>query len=266
MGQQLALIVLVDIANALDARSLDGNVYWFDNMKFLGSEGVGTGNLTTAVRGGYWSDGSQGTEQVLNWLPSSLGSIPPSVPRNYHAERARETDAQALAALSALVNGAQSAAADVQSELGRIHRSVGTRIRTPHHRGGSVAHHKILDVTGHVVTDESKDTHSYPDPIITDITGQAVDEKIIYPAEYGSPDMVSDGWYWSATIDTSRPGTYAYTMHIQLHELAQRRGEDVWEPVDLTCEAKLNITTDPMRNAFTKGPLGYLPIPAAPVA
>jgi len=41
MGQQLGIIVLVDIANALDARSLDGNVYLLDNMMFQGSEGVG---------------------------------------------------------------------------------------------------------------------------------------------------------------------------------------------------------------------------------
>ncbi|MEU7584079.1 DoxX family protein, partial [Streptomyces sp. NPDC041068] len=31
--------------------------------------------------------------------------------------------------------------------------------------------------------------------VITDIYGEAVDAKIMYPAEYGSPDMVTDGWY-----------------------------------------------------------------------
>lgn len=265
MAQQLAIIVLVDIANALADRSLDGNIYLFDNMKFLGSEGEGTADLVTAVRGSRWSDGSQASEQVLNWLPSSLGSIPPSVPRNYHAHRTQESDRQALADLAALDRDA-SRSADYGERIDQIRRSLGKRSHARHPQGGTTEHHKILDVTGHVVGDEDAGTHSYPAPIINDITGQAVDEKIIYPAEYGSPDMVSDGWYWSATVDTSRPGTYSYTMHIQLHELAERNGTHVWEPVDLTWESSIKVTSDPMRNAFTRQGVGVLPIPLAPVS
>lgn len=263
MAQQLAIIVLVDIANALKSRSLDGHVYLFDNMKFQGSTGEGTADLVTAVRGSYWSDGSQGTEQVLNWLPASLGSIPPTVPRSYHADRARRSDQQALADLAALASRAPGDG-DVAAQLGQIQRSVGRRVRASQ-GSRSLASRKILDVTGHVVTGGTNAAVNYPAPVINDVTGQAVDEKIIYPAEYGSPDMVSDGWYWSATIDTSRPGTYAYTLHIQLHELAQRNGESVWEPVDFTCESHLEITTEPKRNAFTGQGLGVLPIPLAPL-
>lgn len=260
MAQQLAIIVMVDIANALRDRSLTGNVYLFDNMKFLGSTGEGTGSLVTAIRGTYWSDGSQATEQVLNWLPASLGSIPPTVPRSYHAIRTAESDQQALRELAALTGGGPDASTTAGADLGRIQQSVG------HRASGTRAsrintRNKILDVTGNVVAGDPADVHAYPDPIITDVTGQAVDEKIIYPAEYGSPDMVSDGWYWSATIDTARPGSYDYTMHIQLHELAERDGEHVWEPVDLTCASKVDITADPKRNAFTGAGRGLLPIP-----
>jgi hypothetical protein len=261
MAQQLAIIVLVDIANALHSRTLDGNVYLFDNMKFQGSEGEGTGNLVTAVRGSYWSDGSQAGEQVLNWLTASLGSIPPTVPRNYLADRAWHSDQQALSELAALASNAAGPAAEVTAGLGRVQRFIGRRSRTAR-RGSHLASHKILDVTGHVVADDTTQAHNFPAPVITDITGQAVDEKIIYPAEYGSPDMVSDGWYWSATVDTSRPGTYGYTIGIQLHELAQRDGEYLWEPVNLSCETSIKVTTEPMRNAFTKRGVGLLPIPA----
>jgi hypothetical protein len=260
VAQQLAIIVLVDIANALKDRALKGNVYLFDNMKFMGSAGEGTADLVTAVQGSYWNDGSQGTEEVLNWLPASLGSLPPTVPRNYRAARAEETDRQALAELEAVLDNARTTGADASAEVARIQRIVGRRVKgTQASRISS--HHKLLDVTGHVATSDTIDAHAYPDPIITNITGAAVDEKIIYPAEYGSPDMVSDGWYWSATIDTSRPGSYAYTIHIQLHELAERNGEHVWEPVDLTWPSRLRITTDPKRNAFTKAGIGLLPIP-----
>ena len=265
MAQQLAIIVLVDIANALVDRRLKGNVYLFDNMKFMGSEGEGTQDLVTAVHGSYWRDGSQGTEQVLNWLPATLGSIPPTVPRNYRAVRAQESDQQALLELEALAGNASGVNGDMATELARIQRIVGRRVRgaPTSHIAGS---HKVLDVTGNVATGDAIDAHAYPDPVITNITGAAVDEKIIYPAEYGSPDMLSDGWYWSATIDTSRPGTYAYRMHVQLHELAERNGEQVWEPVDLVCGSHLRIGTDPKRNAFTKAGMGLLPIPRAPLS
>lgn len=261
MGQQLGIIILVDIANALADKTMKGNVYLLDNMKFLGSEGEGTQDLVTAVPGTYWSDGSQGSEAVLNWIPLSLGSIPPTVPRDYRAIRAQESDRQALLDLESLAGNAQIS----ESELAGIQRNVGKRVKGAHSRH-AIGHHKLLDVTGNVATAGAVDTHAYPDPVITNITGTAVDEKIIYPAEYGSPDMVSDGWYWSASVDTSRPGTYAYAIHIQLHELAERNGEQVWEPVDFVIGSHLRISTEAKRNAFTQAGTGLLPIPVLPAA
>lgn len=267
MTQQLAIIVLVDVGNALASRTLDGNVYLFDNMKLHGSQGEGTGDLVTALNGSAWSDGSQGTELVLNWLPYSLGSIPPTVPRGYHALRAQQSDRQAIEDLAALGSRTTSAtgtgSADISAELGRIKRNVGTRVgRTVHARGP--AGRKLLGATGEVLADAGSGTHAYPAPVITDIVGEAVDEKIMYPAEYGSPDLVTDGWYWSATVDSSRPGTYAYTMRIQLHDLVQHNGDWVWQPVDFSCQSRIRITSEPKRNGFTKAGLGLLPLP--PVA
>ncbi len=259
MAQQHAIIVLVDVAAAIQSRTLDGNVYLFDNMKFLGSTGEGTGDLVTVVPGAYWSDGSQATEQVLNWLPYNLGSIPPTVPRSYVADRARATDRQALEQLSSVAEGFADPGVDTAADLNRLQRRVGAQARRK--RGGrSVTTSKVLDVTGNVVNDKSQ-AYNYPNPVITGITGQAVDEKIMYPAQYGSPDMVSDGWYWAASVDSARPGTYSYTMHVQLHELVTRNDELVWESVDLTCGSALKITTEPKRNAFTGAGLGTLPMP-----
>ncbi|WP_405579622.1 hypothetical protein [Streptomyces sp. NBC_01190] len=260
MGQQLAIIVLVDTGNALESRTLEGNTYLFDNMKLQGSEGEGTGDLVTAVNSSTWSDGSQASEAVLNWLPYSLGSIPPTVPRSYQADRARQSDQQALDALSTLADRPATSTAETASELSRIQRTAGTRVRSTA-RSRNPSGHKLLDVTGNIVTDQGAGAHSYPPPVITDITGEAVDLKIIYPAEYGSPDLVTDGWYWSATVDTSRPGTYAYTMHIQLHELVHRAEDWLWEPVTLQVDSNLKITSEPKRNAFTKAGLGLLPLP-----
>ncbi|TKA09573.1 hypothetical protein [Actinacidiphila oryziradicis] len=265
MTQQLAIILLVDVGNALASRTLEGNTYLFDNMKLHGSENQGTGDLVTAVNGAYWSDGSQAGEQVLNWLPYSLGSIPPTVPRGYHASRAREADRQALAEMTVLANRPTAGGEDSEAALALIRKNIGAPVKTMS-RTRALSGQQVLDVTGEVVADHTQGAHSYPTPIITDIFGEAVDEKVMYPAEYGSPDLVTDGWYWSATVDTSRPGTYAYKMRIQLHELIQRAGEWTWEPVNLTCESKLCITSEPKRNGFTKAGMGYLPLSPATCA
>lgn len=264
MSQQLAIIVMVDVAAALESRTLEGNTYLFDNMKLQGSTGEGTGELVSAINGTYWNDGSQANEQVLNWLLYSLGSIPPTVPRGYLADRARESDQKALAALDDLASRAQSDGTDVAAELSAIQRKVGTRTRVESaNRPGSRGGHKVVDLTGKVVTHDPGEPPSaavHPAPVLTDVIGEAVDNKIIYPAAYGSPDLVTDGWYWSASVDTSRPGTYSYTMEIELHELKEQDGEWIWLPVRMTYDAKLRIATDPKRNGFTKGGLGLLPI------
>ncbi|MFF1692736.1 hypothetical protein ACFVXC_03820 [Streptomyces sp. NPDC058257] len=261
MPQQLAIIVLVDVGNALESESLEGNTYLFDNMKLQGSTNQGTGELVTAINGSYWRDGSQASEQVLNWLPYSLGSIPPTVPRGYESDRARQTDEQALADLQDLASKSSVVGNDQQEQLSQVRKTVGARVKTSRRTRGRLSGQKILDVTGKVLTEENTAAYTYPAPVITDIYGEAVDSKIMYPAEYGSPDLVTDGWYWSATVDTSRPGTYSYVMRIQLHKLVGLNGELRWEAVDLVCPSTLKITSEPRRNAFTKAGMGMLPIP-----
>lgn len=255
MAQQHGIIVLIDVDNALQDRTLDGNVYWFDNMKFMGSTGEGTASLTTIIPGASFMDGSQATEQVLNWLPAALGAIPPTVPRNYLAEQARQSDRDALAGLT----GSDG------TDVARLQQQVGrTAGRTRSSRG--LTTDKVLDVTGRPAGDDAAASYNYPAPVITDITGEAVEKKIMYPAQYGSPDMVYDGWYWAASVDTSRPGRYPYEMHIQLHELAEHNDELIWESVDLRCRSALEIISDPKRNAFTGSGPGMLPVPAFPPA
>jgi hypothetical protein len=268
VSQQLAIIVLVDVGAALTTRTLKDNLYLFDNMKLQGSEGEGTGDLVTAINGTYWLDGSQANEQVLNWLPYSLGSIPPTVPRNFHADRARRSDQEALDALVDLASRAGSTDTNVEAELNSIQRKVGTRTRVKSARRPRDvrAGQKVMDVTGKIISWDAEDgapALNNRTPLITEVFGEAVDQKIMYPALYGSPDLVTDGWYWSASVDTARPGTYSYKMEIELHELVQRTEGWIWEPVRMICESRLKITTEPKRNGFTKSGMGLLPIAPA---
>src|SRR5215467_2151857 len=143
MSQQLAIIVLIDVAGALQDRTLKDNLYLFDNMKLQGSEHEGTGHLVTAINGTHWRDGSQADEQVLNWLPCSLGSIPPTVPRNFHVERARANDQEVLDELVDLADRSGTAGTDVVGELNRIRAKIGTRTQVKSARQGRELH------TGH---------------------------------------------------------------------------------------------------------------------
>jgi hypothetical protein len=124
----------------------------------------------------------------------------------------------------------------------------------------------LLDVRGRVLpetADGSHLAHSRPAPVLVDITGEAVDLKIIYPALYGSPDRSTEGWYWSATVDTSRPGTYAYTMTVELRELTHIDGSWHWTPHRMTFDASIRITAKPCLNGFTGAGIGVLPLPGA---
>ena len=80
-------------------------------------------------------------------------------------------------------------------------------------------------------------------------------------------DLIVPDWLpWIGDLDTSRPGVYSYTVHVQLHELVERNDELVWESVDLTCESNLKLISDPKRNGFTGAGLSVLPLPPVPAA
>lgn len=94
-------------------------------------------------------------------------------------------------------------------------------------------------------------------PVLASISGQAVDLGVILPARYGSPDPQTGGWYWSATVDTSRVGTWSYTIRIDLPRPGAR-------PLRLTHAARICVTTRPRRNGFTGAGQGLLPWPVSP--
>jgi hypothetical protein len=97
-------------------------------------------------------------------------------------------------------------------------------------------------------------------PVIRNITGEAVDKKIIFPAMYGSPNLVTDGWYWSASVDSGKPGMYSYIIHLQLSYLTISNQTPRWKQVDMQCEAWLKVSTSPKVNGFTGAGMGLLPV------
>jgi hypothetical protein len=249
MAQQAGIVVLVDIDAAVEEKTLLGNTYLVDNTSAPGRLEEGTERLITEVNGSHWIDGSQADEQILNWLLYSLGSLPPTLPRNYRSEQVRRHERI----------GANDAGRDEPGHTDSAGR--GARVRR---FGSGVSPKALLDVHGRVLPEDpdgSHALHSRPAPVLVDITGEAVDQKIIYPALYGSPDRSTEGWYWSATVDTTRPGTYAYTMTVEVRELVRTDGSWHWEPHRMPFEAAIRVTTRPCFNGFTGQGIGVLPLP-----
>ena len=276
MSQQLGIVLMIDVDEAIKTNTLHDNCHMYDNMKLQGSENQGTQNLVSAINGSYFMDGSQANEQVLNWLPYGVGCLPPTLSKAFLAEISRKSDLKALEDIDDLIHRIKDdgqSVKDIIGELKDISGRKGSKIKVRnkfknHDRELGNVGQKLMDVTGRLITlSEDLSENEIPEvnslnPIITNITGEAVDENIIYPAAYGSPDLVTDGWYWAASVDTSRPGTYAYTMHVQLYKLVFSREERywVWVPVDMTCEAHIKISSNPKVNGFTGAGVCQLPI------
>lgn len=263
MAQEITIVVVIDTVGALKAGRLDGNIYLIDNLKTEGSKGCGSGDLVSAVNGTCWQDGSQANELLLNWLVTGVGSLPPSLPRTFQARQSRRHEAKRIEALTTAVERLKGTApVDGEQSPGIHHAGHRTRIRRADGTTHEGAH--LLSLRGEVFRAGGEADLSQLVPSLIDLTGEAVDQGILYPAQYGTPVPIHDGWYWSATASAHRPGIYRYTMHFRLYELCWIGGEPQWEPRDMTYEARLQIRQRPMVNGFTGAAVGLLPITGQP--
>lgn len=273
MDQEITIIVVIDSAAAISENRLDNHIYMIDNLRAAGSQGIGTPDLITAANGFYWFDGSMASEPLFNWLIVNVGSLPRTLPRSYHEDRSKAHDLQILRDMKAQSDELETdtntgilppSIGDIREKLRILTNRTGRESKLKNAQGGlNDIGLKLLDMRGQIISrgEESTAQMSYLPPYITNITGEAVDEGILYPAQYGTPIAIKDGWYWSATASTHKPGLYSYTMHIRLFKFIWGAdGEVIWEPVDMTHQAKIRITRQPMRNGFTHAGNGMLPI------
>ncbi|GGH67272.1 hypothetical protein HNQ91_001690 [Filimonas zeae] len=289
MAQEVTVIMLVDVPAALEANTLEGNLYLVDNLLTEGSENEGTGKLISAVNGTHWFDGSQASEQLINWLPYSITSLSPQLPRFYADDRLDDFKDRAI---NSLLNrpGTKNFAAVADMEGGVAidpfpepqDVPVLTSVADTHGRR-IVDDVPLMDLRGNFISFDdavpmvkavapgedaqvpggpSPDISyiSYLTPQITNITGEAVDKGVIYPAQYGTPAPIKGGWYWCASVNTYMTGVYSYTLHITLYQPERHGNEVIWKPVYFTQDASIKVTSGTMRNGFTNGGLGLLPV------
>ena len=264
--QEITVVVIVDTQAAVEQNSLDGNIYLIDNLRTEGSVGEGTQNLISAVNGAHWIDRSQSGEYIFNWLPYAISGISPSLPKLYQQNRTKVHNKEKLVALKNVVAGK---AKDKTKGLSAIADTIGINsINKNTAVGGKGDELKLLDYNGNVLSYSNHDDLSNvlkdltdQTPQITDITGDAIDKGVIFPAQYGTPTQIKDGWYWSASTDSSKIGEHSYTLHITLHKpTIISETEVVWEPMYFTHEAFIKVKTDPMVNGFTNAECADLPI------
>jgi hypothetical protein len=236
MSQQLGIILMIDNAAAMAAGSLEGNIYLIDNAKWAGSTGEGTGRLVTAVEGAGAC--GQTDAQVLNWIPFGIASPPATLPQTFFLT---ESDLEDLSQQAPQPGAAHSRAfawaSPAAAPPSRPRRFAGKSLDI---LGRDVGRDVSPEIQSRGAAAAGKKIH-YPNPVIANIAGEAVDLRVIYPAQYGSPDLFSDGLYWSATVDTNKIGIFSYTIFVTLFSLENVDDNILRQSVTLPYVSYINV-------------------------
>lgn len=256
---------MIDSAAAIEAGTLEGNIYLVDNGKSAGSTGEGTPHLVTAIDGVRIC--GQAAFPVLNWLPYGISSPPPTLPQQFFLDApsretmtqhvksaeqrrgARRLAAQSLAAGETAPTEAEPAPAP-EPALPRLTRKTVDVLGRSLRDAGSLTDRASLAARS---APEGTRVH-YPNPLISNIYGEAVDLRVIYPAQYGSPDLFSDGLYWSASVDTSRVGYFSYLIDVVLFYSELSGGQWIDRSITLPYAAYLDVTDQAAINGFSTTP------------
>lgn len=259
---QNSIVVLVDVEAALAESSLEGNAFLIDNTRALGSRDEGQATLDSSVVGLHNPDGSPAAEAVLNWIGYGISALPPTLPRSYNLRAHHGGQDRALVEKLA---GA-TAPADVAKLLAAHHDEHG-----PFGARRSTMPYLAVDprsASGEFVSPDAVEYAAHVNPEIVGIRGDAVDNAVIFPALYGSPDFYTEGWYWSASVDTQKVGVHDYTLDIRLLRPTRENGAVTWTPEVHALSARIEVRAWTVVNGFTGGvvpcflPLAY-PFPGA---
>ena len=258
---QNSIIIMIDVEAALAERTLEGNTYFVDNTRGLGSLHEGTPDLISRIVGVSNPDGSQAAEATMNWLCLGVANLPPTLPRTFY----QRDDGQELAKLRSRLRKANNArgVAEVLRELPPEEPVSAVRLKDGRVQTLDIEPRNIF---GHAVTAEGAASSAYISPSVAAIRGEAVNKSVIYPAQYGSPDFIGGGWYWSATVDTSKVGKYSYKIDVLLYRPESENGAILWTPETYSIRSHLCVTQDVLANGFTGLPCPpFLPlVPANP--
>jgi hypothetical protein len=270
MSQQFGIVIMVDVKAALKTMCLKDHIYLIDNMRDFGSKNEGTNALISQINATYWQNGKQAGEAVMNWLALDINDLPRTVQKTSHYKN-KSTENLLKKFLSSkgkkVSNSTKNAATNLQ-EIETYLKEIENRTRrlsvNPESDVKIKSDWPLMNTKGQLIENSEYDEAKIINlpPIVTNITGEAVDKKIIFPGQYGSPMFSSNGWYWCASINTATAGKYKYKVHVTLFEhIRTTRDEPAyWKPVEMTFDSNILISRDAMKNGFTGAGDPYLPI------
>lgn len=263
---QNSIVVLIDIEAALAESCLENNCYLVDNTRALGSKGEGSEAIVSAVVGVHNADGSPAAEAVLNWISYGISALPPTLPRSHNLRTHHGKHDMALITKLAATSSHEDVAAllaDHQDEHGVFGSRRSTMPYLP------------VDprtASGEFVSPDAVEYAAHVNPAIIGVRGEAVENAVIFPALYGSPDFYTEGWYWSATVDTNKVGRHSYILDVQILRPVRENGSVTWQPEVYSVTAHIDVTRTILVNGFSGlieagflpliSPLANAPLPA----
>lgn len=248
---QDSVFLLISVLEALKQRGVEGNAYQLlarlDEESEVGGPDPAT--LRVTATGVHRPDGSIADDVTLNWNVASLQEHP------YARPKPIVLDAQTEAAVKALAEMARSLSsiAEIKAAIDAFEAEHGLV-------GASLAEQGFMGLDGQPMTVAEVMAGGHIAPVLVDITGQAVDDEVIFPAQYGSPDSDSAGWYWSATVDTHKVGLHRCDLHIMLYRPRLEGHMIQWDPEIYTVGMDLVVNQVEQTNGFTGAAIGYLPL------
>lgn len=260
---QYSLCLVVAAVRALVSGSLAGNAWLIhprDEEVDVAphADGAPDPALTFPCTGVHYADGSMADDVTLNWIVTSITAIAQS---RRHPIPLDDAQLAFAGEIFRLTEGLPTLR-EVQHVLGSVHRADGTPYalaRLPDVPGVP------RDISGRPVNAAQALSGAFISPVLSDITGPAVDDGVVYPAQYGSPDLLTEGWYWSATVDTRQTGIHRLDLHLDIYRPIIRDRCLDFVPERYVLPTWLDVRAVPAVNGFTGGPIGYLPLPYVPV-
>jgi hypothetical protein len=238
-----SISVLVDVDAVLSESTLANNAYLVDNTRFLAS-GEPTPD-TTYIYGALHADGSQASQEIMNWFGFGIAAPPPNLSKALYTFAPPSSFAKP-ANISRATQPLRRMAFEVAGRLQYVPMAI------PSLGEGRDSGHEI----------EAADLS----PRIVKISGPAVDEGVIYPAEYGGPDYNAQYAYWAATVDVNKTGTHDYFIHLLVYRPKQTGGEKVFAGEQYIYKAQVCVQSGVLVNGFTYGTPGVLPLVPAPLS
>jgi len=248
---QASIFLMISVASALSEGRVEGNAFQVQTR--IDGGGLAEGSDTKSIRvkavGVHRPDGSIADDVTLNWILGSMMGLANAQPRPIELKPAMEAEFQAL-----------SESIESATSLEEVHAAVVAFEAEHGFENDSPVDGFPQGYDGHPMSVEEVLLGGHISPMLIDVTGQAVDDGVIFPAQYGSPDLRTEGWYWSATVDTNKVGLHHCDLHIRIHRPRLEGSTIVWERETHVLVMELEVGQLTQINGFTGGGIGYLPL------